>query len=682
MKRNKNATTNLGFKRWSRKGFGIFNSIGKSVKICVLTLSCSLVAIPAKTKAQQLDTNIVEKTLEIEEFTITADRTPVELSRTAKMISIIHGDELKRHANSSNEQALRGIASIDVRQRGGMGIQSDVSIRGGHYEQSIIMLNGIYFNDPQTGHFNLNLPIDFESINRIEVLQGSATRVYGANALSGIVNFITQVDTSNFVKLSAMGGQYGLYKTTAVLNYNFKNTTHYLSFSRFASDGYIENSDFFQNNAFYFGNIDAKKIKVDFQAGYNQREFGATNFYSPLYPNQFEANNTALASIKAETKTKIVISPSIYWRTNSDRFELIRGMKEAPSWYTKHNYHQSQMYGAKINSWYQSKLGKSTIGVDYRQESILSTVLGNALAKPIPIRNENLDYTKSYHRDYTSLFIDHEYYHQKFNISAGVMANYNTDLKTWNYFPGMDATVLLFPKVSLFASANSSMRMPTFTDLFYKSATLIGNENLKPEKAITYETGLKYINTGIQLQIALFERQGKNLIDWIKYPQDSLWRSENHTAITFRGFEFVSNLKPSKIIESLTFIDNIGISYTYLDINKNSQGFESAYVLDQLKHKVATSVSFNITSRLLLSYRYIYQDRNGQFLKYNIADGSSELTDYEAFSISDIRLMWQEKKWNAFVEANNIFDKKYYDIGNITQAGRWVKAGVSVKIAW
>lgn len=677
-----NLKSNFGFKRWSRTNFAIFSSIGKTIKICVLTLSCSLVSIPAKTKAQQLDTNVVKKTVDMEEITITADRTPADLSRTAKIISVIHSDELKRQANVSGEQALRSVASIDVRQRGGMGIQSDISIRGGNYEQSLIMLNGIYFNDPQTGHFNLNLPIDFESIQRIEVLQGSATRVYGANAVSGIVNFITQTDSTNFVKLSAMGGQYGLYKTSAVLNYNYKKTSHYLSFSRFASDGYIENSDFFQNNAFYFGNTDAKKIKLDFQAGYNQREFGATNFYSPLYPHQFEANSTALASIKAETKTRIVISPSIYWRTNSDRFELIRGMKEAPAWYTKHNFHQSQMYGAKINSWYVSKIGKSSIGFDYREESILSTVLGETLSKPVPIKNENLNYTHSHQRNYTSLFVDHEYFHQKFNLSAGVMTNYNTDLKTWNFFPGMDATLLLFPEISIFASANSSLRMPTFTDLFYKSATLIGNENLKHEEAITYEGGLKYINSGFQVQLAVFERQGKNLIDWIKYPQDSLWRSENHTAITFRGIEMVSNIKPSKLFENLKFIENLNVSYTYLDINKNNQDFESAYVLDQLNHKISASLSINITQKLLFSYRFIYQDRNGKYSKYNKSDGSSKLTDYEPFSLSDARLMWREKSWDIFVEANNILDKKYYDIGNIIQAGRWIKAGFSMKIEW
>ncbi len=682
MKRKMNLKSNFGFKRWSRTNFAIFSSIGKTMKICVLTLSCSLVSIPAKTKAQQLDTNVVKKTVDMEEITITADRTPADLSRTAKIISVIHGDELKRQANVSSEQALRSVASIDVRQRGGMGIQSDISIRGGNYEQSLIMLNGIYFNDPQTGHFNLNLPIDFESIQRIEVLQGSATRVYGANALSGVVNFITQADTTNFVKLSAMGGEHGLYKTTAITNLNFKNSSHYLSFSRFASDGYIKNTDFFQNNVFYFGKIEAKKATLDFQAGYNQREFGANSFYTPRFPNQFEANNTALASIKAETKTRIVVSPSIYWRTNSDRFELIRGMKDAPSWYKSHNYHQSQMYGAKINSWYQSKLGKSTVGVDYRQESILSTVLGKNLDKPIPVKNENIDYTKSYQRDYTSFFLDHEYFHEKFNVSAGLMANYNTDLKTWNFFPGIDATFLLLPKVSIFASANSSMRMPTFTDLFYKSATLIGNEQLKHEEAVTYESGLKYINSGFQVQLAVFERQGKNLIDWIKYPQDSLWRSENHTAITFKGLELVSHIKPSKLIDNLKFIENISISYTYLDINKNNQDFQSAYVLDQLNHKISASVSLNITQKLLFSYRFIYQDRNGKYSKYNTSDGSSKLTDYEPFSLSDARLMWREKSWDIFVEANNLFDKSYFDIGNIVQPGRWIKAGASLKIGW
>lgn len=666
------------FKRWCRKKYAAFNCIGKKVIIGVLALSSILVAVPAKAKAQQ-DTSVVNKSLDIEEVTITADRTPVNLSRTTKVITIITSDDLARQPLASIDQALRGVASVDTRQRGGLGVQSDISIRGGNYEQTLILLNGIYFNDPQTGHFNLNLPVDFESVHRIEVIQGSATRVFGVNSMSGAVNVIIEPEKTNYIKFSAMGGDFNLYKLGVQANFFKNNFSHYISVNRFASSGYVKNTDFLQNNFYYLGNLDSKKLKLEYQTGYNQREFGANGFYSPKFPNQFEENNTALASFKLETKTKLVVSPRIYWRMNNDRFELFRAMKDAPLWYQKHNYHQTQMYGVALDSWFKTKFGKTSLGADYRVESIISTVLGDLLKDSIPIKGQNFAFIKGHKRDYTSIFIDHTYYSKLFSVSLGVMANYNSDLNQWRYFPGADVNFLILKNFSIFASANTSLRMPTFTDLYYKSATLIGNEHLKPEEAVTCELGGKYISKALQIQVSAFERQGKNLIDWIKYPGDSLWRSENFTDITYHGAEFSVAMVPSLLTPYLKFITKTTFSYAYLDVNKSLQGFESAYVLDNLKHKFAASITFNMTKKLLFSYKYTYQSRNGEYLKYEngVAKG---LVPHQPFSLSDARLMWQDIKWNAFIELSNVFDKSYYDIGNIIQPGRWIRIGANYRI--
>lgn len=680
MKQKRNVSLkNISFRRWSRKNYAVFNSLGRTIKIGVLMLSCCLVAIPAKTKAQQQDTNTVNKSLDIEEVTITAERTPVHLSRTAKIITLISTDDLKRQPLASMEQALRSVASVDARQRGGMGVQTDISIRGGHYEQTLMMLNGIYFNDPQTGHFNLNLPVDFQSVSRIEVLQGSATRIFGVNSMSGAVNVIVTPDTSNYVKISALAGDFGLYKFGLALSFSKNKVSHYTSFSRFASSGYRNNTDFLQNNLYYFGKIERKTFQLEYQTGYNFREFGANGFYSPKYPNQFEANNTAIASVKLVSKTKIELSPKLYWRMNNDRFELFRGMKDAPLWYVRHNYHQTQMYGASLNSGIQTMVGKTTFGVDYRVESIVSTVLGELLNDTIPIRNENFGYFKGHQRAYTSIFADHVYSHKLFNVSIGVMANYNSDLKEWAFLPGADVNFLIHKKMSIFASANTSLRMPTFTDLYYKSATLIGNEHLKAEEAITFEIGSKFITPFFQAQLSVFERQGKNLIDWIKYPGDSLWRSENLTDITTRGIEVSATVVPALIVSNLKFIEKLSASYSFIDVDKANQGFESAYVLDNLKHKVSISATFRFATHILFACKYLYQERNGEFVKYEhgIAKG---LTAYEPFSLTDARLMWDDKKWNAFVEMSNIFNADYFDIGNIPQAGRWFRIGANYRI--
>ena len=276
------------FSHWSRKNFAVFSSIGKTIKVCSLCLSCALVAIPCKSKAQQQDTTSVSDSIKMQEVVVTAERTPSLLTQTAKLVSVLSNDELRRRPFSSINESLRAFSSVDVRQRGGLGVQSDISIRGGNYEQTLILLNGINFNDPQTGHFNLNLPIDFNSINRIEILQGSAARSFGPNAMSGVVNFIITPEASNFVKLSATAGDFGFYNTSAILNLKIGKTRNYLSINRSASNGYIKNTDFSSNNIYYFGKFEIKSGTFEYQAGVNFRDFGANSFYSPKYPNQFE----------------------------------------------------------------------------------------------------------------------------------------------------------------------------------------------------------------------------------------------------------------------------------------------------------------------------------------------------------------------------------------------------------
>lgn len=630
--------------------------------------------------SQKEDSLKINNPILINEIIVTAEKTPISFSNTAKVMRVINKEDLKNNSNVSIDQALRNVPSIDIRQRGTYGVQSDISIRGGHYEQSMIMLNGVNFNDPQTGHFNLNLPIDFESISRIEIIQGSASRTLGANAMSGVINMIVTPEDTNHIKVSAMAGQHGLNSQGLSANLVSKKTKHLISLSRGSSKGYIENTDFDNLNAYYFMNYNSQAGNYEFQFGYNTREFGANSFYTARFPNQFEANETALSSLKFESNSKIKFIPLIYWRHNTDRFELFRDNKNAPSWYSQHNYHKSQVLGTSISAVYESKIGTTTLGINYRNESIYSTVLGNLLENSKPVSGyDNINYTKYYQRNYSSLHLNHNYNYKKLYLSGGLMADINSDISKVQILPGSDVSFELTKKTRVFASANKSMRMPTFTDLFYKSATLIGNTELTYEEAITYETGIKYFGKSIFAQLSAFERQGKNLIDWIKYPNDSLWRSENLTEITYKGIEFQSVIYPEKINSSLKFIKKINFGYTYLYVSNKSEEFQSAYAFDQLKHKSNLTAGFQVLKNTQLSYSISYNNRYGSYEKFeNTIKG--ELTPYEDFFLSDLRLLYTTKKWNAFADVNNIFDKKYYDIGNIIQPGRWIRIGVSYRI--
>jgi iron complex outermembrane receptor protein len=219
-KKRKNISI-LAFRCWSRKNYAVFNSLHKVIKICTLCIIYNIIVLPQKTQAQRSNDSLQVKSFELGEVVITAGRTPVEAQQAARIVSVITKSEIERSPVQNLNDLLRFVAGVDVRQRGAFGAQADISIRGGTYDQTLILLNGVNVTDPQTGHHNLNLPIDLESIERIEILQGPAAKSFGPNAFNGAINIITGNSKHNHIRSSGMVGQYGLKKASV----NISNTT-------------------------------------------------------------------------------------------------------------------------------------------------------------------------------------------------------------------------------------------------------------------------------------------------------------------------------------------------------------------------------------------------------------------------------------------------------------------------
>ena len=415
---------------------------------------------------------------------------------------------------------------------------------------------------------------------------------------------------------------------------------------------------------------------LEIQTGHSERNFGANSFYTPAYPDQFEQTKTNFASVKLETGIKFHFSPSFYFRSNKVRFELFRFPELAPSWYKGHNYHLSTTYGANLNSWFNSGLGKTAFGVDLRNENILSNVLGTTLYKPVLVKGEDgIYYTKSANRTNLSLFAEHSLSFNQFCISVGIMANRNSQLeKSWKLFPGMDLGWNLTEKLKLYLSINTSLRMPTFTDLYYSSATNIGNSSLKPEEAIAFETGLKYHKTGIDGHVAVFHRSGKNMIDWVKMPNETIWYAQNITCLNTNGIEFSSTFDFNKLFDKKYIVKSVNIAFSGLTQDKSAGDFDSKYVLDYLRYKINIGVSHDLIKNMGVTWQLMYQDRNGTYILW---DGSKYGSDvkYKPFLLVDGRLYWQKKVRTFYLEISNMMNKTYFDFGNIVQPGRWIRLG-------
>lgn len=661
----------ISFRKWGNKSYSIFSSLKALIKICTVSAVYSFLLIP-KTAKTQPDTVTIFNEVDIDEVVISSPMAASAYSELLRAVVIITPDQISQRAVSSLQELLDNLASIDIRQRGGHGVQADLMIRGGTFDQVLILLNGINITDPQTGHHNLNIPIDLESIDRIELLQGPGTRLYGPGTFSGAINIITSTKKTNSVKAGLAAGQYGLMKSNASAAIQGKNSSLFIAGSSSKSDGYTKNTDFNLHNLFAQAKIKNGTSKFELQAGYQDKQFGAQSFYTPRFPEQFEQTSTFLSSLSYSKKfKKLNINTTGYIRSHNDRFELFR--REAPDWYNGHNYHRTLVTGGKVMLNLLTSLGRSRLGAEYRNETIYSNVLGEILETPREINDfTDTTYTRGKRRVFINLFVDHTLYLNRFTLSFGGLISHNDQYGlSWDY--GTDLNVRLTKGLSLITSANSSIRFPTFTDLYYNGPTNQGNINLKPEKSNSFELGLKQNGKWYNVRATVFHRRGKDIIDWVKASENDLWTTTNHTEINttgFEGFAFISTSETLPVIESISF------GYHYMINNKISGDMISYYALDYLKHKISANISHSITKRLSATWTANWQDREGNYTEYptNIE------TPYKPFFLLHVRAKYQYNGLNAYVDVNNILDKQYSDLGNIPQPGRWISVGINISI--
>lgn len=649
--------------------------------ILAILLFTSSSLVKAQLKSNSTDTIVLNNKHKIDEVLVSAQRISTKYSKVAQVVRIITKEEIKLSPAQSIQELLEYAASVDIRQRGAHGVQADISMRGGSFDQTMILLNGVNITDPQTGHLSLNLPINIDDIERIEILKGAGSRVFGPNAFSGAINFISSIKKTNAIRFKAYAGEHGLNSASVGANVSTGNLNSYISVSRKSSDGYIKNTDFKNANFFYQAKYENKKGEYDFQLGYNEKEYGANSFYTPKYPNQFEATNTTFTSFRYTNKGKLKFTPLVYWRRHNDRFELFRN--NPASWYKTHNYHMSDVVGSSLNMSFSSKLGKTSTGIEYRLENIFSNVLGEDLHNKKKVPGENDKYfTKQSRRDNISYFIEHNVSLDKFTLSAGVLLNWNSVLEDdINLYPGIDISYQACEELKYYFSFNKSLRMPSFTELYYVGPTNIGNINLKPEKSTNYETGLKYSNYYLNSNLSLFLREGNDILDWVKSDASDKWQAQNITKINTKGIEISSSINMSNLINEDFFVKQISMAYTFIDMDKESSEQISKYALDQLKHKLNISINHSIYKSLSLSWKASWQDRSGGFVFYSTdEDKNGENISYKPFWTLDTKLYWQANKYNIFLEASNIMDYKYYDLGNIPQSGRWIRAGVQINL--
>lgn len=664
------------FKRFQRKSYSAYNSMHKAVTIgvvSIMTLTFSNVSKGQNNTDVSSQTTIEEKTLE---EIVVQDSSLLPINQVGKNITIITSQDISNLKVQSVEELLSTIASVDMQTRGTHGVQSDVSLRGGNFDQTAILLDGINLSNPQTGHYSMDIPINLSDIERIEILKGPSAIIYGASAFSGGINIITKKKQPDNISTLAEMGQNNFANIESNISKQIKNTSNSLSIGYKSSNGYIKNSAYDIYNILYRNRINLKNDnKIDLSLGYNYKDYDANTFYSAKYPNQHDKTSSLLASFKGYFNlfnNKLKFVPSAYYNLHTDDYELIKGSDIG------HNHHNSNVIGTNIDFQYSKKNFSLNFGTDLRYEDVLSNTLGE---KTHVLHGDYFDHYKQ--RLNISYFLQGNYAYKGFVATLGLLSFYNTmiEQEDFNIYPSLNLSYRFSTHFDIYACFTSASRLPSYTELYYSDAIHKANPDLKQEKSLSYEGGLKYRNRYFLTDLSIFYTQGKDLIDWIQTTEsEGVWITRNINELNKYGFDFSTKIFLNEFADILSNNSILTLSYSFLQTDKAKNDYVSQYVFNYLKHKLSANLSLPFAKDFKVNLTGRYCVREGQYVSYQNSS-TGENKEYDPFFTMDANLDYSLNSMvNVYISATNIFDKEYYETGNIPQPGRWAIFGIKFQM--
>ena len=697
----------IRFRRFSHKAYAAFCSLhrevtigrvaaymtdlemlksGKSIAVSALLLFSGIAAVEADEGVPKDSVPLEAQQLSLQEVLVVSHKAEVN-SEAYRLITQVSQAEIEALPVQTIADILQYLPGVDVRTRGANGAQADISMRGGTFDQVLVLLNGVPLSDFHTGHYTLNIPVSTEMIERVEVLQGTSANLHGA--FSGAINIVTKSSPEISLKLTA--GMNGLVNPELAASIQKDDALFNVSAEYSRAEGYYaprptekeatacRNSDFQLANIYF----QTRWRGLDVQAGAQWKDAGLGMGYGFGSQDQFDATRTAFASGRYEHRWGAWrLDAQAAYRANYDRYEWHRDQR------LYGNFHFAQTASAALSAHYASRVGTTSFGVSVRNENMHSTNLGDTInpdgqvpnVKDFPLSQVRvLDLVKGGNRFHTNYYAEQSFYYAGLSASIGINGTYNTQ---FGHHLGGGANIgYEFKKAgTIYANANRSLRMPTFTDLYYNAGNQLGNKNLKPEEAwllsIGYKGTLNLLPStersggAFSWSVDWYYRWGKNIIDWVYVPTDTKrpFHAENQQQVNATGLELSLAYRLNEWLRCVS----VDYAYTYLDLDLKEAG--SRY-LDYLSHKLAIRLEHGIYEGFGASWTVRFQKREGQ---YNNAEG--EVADYQPVWLLDGSVYWQNKYLRVSADCTNITNTRYYDYGGILQPGAWAKISIKAKL--
>ncbi len=654
---------------------------GKSVAVSALLLFSGIAAVEADEGVPKDSVPLEDQQLSLQEVLVVSHKAEVK-SEAYRLITQVSHAEIEALPIQTVADILQYLPGVDVRTRGATGAQADISMRGGTFDQVLVLLNGVPLSDFHTGHYALNIPVSTEMIERVEVLQGTSANLHGA--FSGAINIVTKSSPEISLKLTV--GMNGLVNPELAASIQKAEALFNVSAEYSRAEGYYapqptekeatacRNSDFQLANIYF----QTRWRGLDVQAGAQWKDAGLGMGYGFGSQDQFDATRTAFASGRYEHRWGAWrLDAQASYRANYDRYEWHRDQR------LYGNFHFAQSASAALSAHYASRVGTTSFGVSVRNENMHSTNLGDTINPDGQVPNVKdfqlsqvrvLDLVKGGNRFHTNYYAEQTFYYAGLSASIGINGTYNTQ---FGHHLGGGANIgYEFKKAgTIYANANRSLRMPTFTDLYYNAGNQLGNMNLKPEEAWLLSIGYKYTpdfgkKGKLSFSVDWYYRWGKNIIDWVYVPTDTKrpFHAENQQQVNATGLELSLAYRLNEWLRCVS----VDYAYTYLDLDLKEAG--SRY-LDYLSHKLAIHLEHGIYKGFGASWTVRFQKREGQ---YNNAEG--EVADYQPVWLLDGSVYWQNKYLRVSADCTNMTNSRYYDYGGILQPGAWAKISIKAKL--
>jgi len=563
---------------------------------------------------------------------VTGTAEPVPLDEVDRSVSVLPVAGQALVVNTLVD-LLRLDPSLDLRERAPNGVQTDLSIRGGSFGQTLVLLNGQRLNDAQSGHHNMDIPVPLESVSRIEVLRGSGSALYGSDAVGGVINIVTEPPERTEVRLRTAVGNFGVNQQRGTIAGAWKRISEQLVFSRDFSSGFRPDRDYRNLSLASSTHLASPLGATDITAAWSDRSFGADQFYGPA--NSWENTKAWFASIRQALGART--SAAFTYRRHSDLFVYYR---DRP-WIST-NHHEDESYQASLRRtdslWRSASL---FYGIEGLRESVRSTNLG------VRARNRGAAYASL---DVRAL--------RRFSFSLAAREEVYGGLSSV-LSPSVSGAVWLNSRLKLRAAVSKAFRIPSYTDLYYHDPSNLGNPNLRPERAWSYEAGLDWNSGGkVRLDLTVFQRRERDGIDYIRRSAQDIWQAANIQNFRFTGVEAGVSLRPARA-------QQIDMRYTGLrGAQRELEGLMSKYVFNYPSDSAVVGWQAALPAGLLLRTRLGALNRRAR----------------DPYAVWDLYLASTHGRLHPFLQLTNISNTNYQEVVGIVMPGRAAVAGI--EIAW